>query len=145
MMNVKRLVPMLGFVLFMGFLPALAQGTTVSDHYDEKDTDFIGDGWYYHSVSKVTGNIKLDHGQTIGNAYCTITLREQITTPTGEDHYYINIFCRYRTWFQIAGMFGSTFDMTVSLQLLDNALGVDAEETGITEDDDYSQICRKRK
>ena len=132
MMKAKRVVPMIVFVLFIGMLPALANGTTVTNNYDEKDVDFEGDGWYYHSVSKVTGNIILDHGQTMGNAYCTITLREQITTPTGEDHYYINLLCHYRTSFLIAGFFGSTFDMTISLQLLDDELGVDDEKTGIT-------------
>ena len=37
MMKAKRVVPMIVFVLFIGMLPALANGTTVTNNYDEKD------------------------------------------------------------------------------------------------------------
>ena len=131
MMKARKIIPTLFFIVLLGIIPAMVQGTTVTNNYDEKDTSFVGPGWTYHFVQKTTGNIYLQLGQLIGNSHCGIRVREKIHTPTGEDHYHVDLHVHYLAAFEIGGWFLSTFDLIVKLQLLDDGLSMDAEETGL--------------
>lgn len=103
--------------------------TTVTDNYDWTYGPKHGGGWdeYFYDDD---GNIKIEHNQMSGDAYCHIKIGEKVTTPDyGEDNWKIRFQVKHRrSYTGWAGWF-SYFDIVIKAELHDSSHSVDWDKT----------------
>ncbi len=114
----------LSVLIFMIPTQAMAWTQVTSDYNYLDDDDVSGGGWTTYRTNPTNGEIKIEHDQVFGTAYCHVYMGHKITTPSYGTWWIVAFKLKHRLSYAVGGRFG-TFTIVIKAELHDANHGVD--------------------